>query len=153
MNTTDKLAEALRLAREWFRHEEAGEGPQADAVIKAADEALAAHDAEQAQEAQQAQQAAGQEQDERAAFEAWYEGNALPGEADWFRRDSMGEYKWSDTAACWEGWQAAMAHAREAMEAVPVPRTWDFATSRHSWVTSQDFDDYRAAVLRALGGK
>jgi hypothetical protein len=53
VNTTDKLAEALRLAREWFRHEEAGEGPQADDVIKAADEALAAHDAEQAQEAQQ----------------------------------------------------------------------------------------------------
>jgi hypothetical protein len=51
VNTTDKLAEALRLAREWFRHEEAGEGPQADDVIKAADEALAAHDAEQAQEA------------------------------------------------------------------------------------------------------
>ena len=47
MNTTDKLAEALRLAREWFRHEEAGEGPQADDVIKAAYEALAAHDAEQ----------------------------------------------------------------------------------------------------------
>jgi hypothetical protein len=51
VNTTDKLAEALRLAREWFRHEEAGEGPQADDVIKAADEALAAHDAEQAQAA------------------------------------------------------------------------------------------------------
>ena len=51
MNTTDKLAEALRLAREWFRHEEAGEGPQADAVIKAADEALAADDAEQAAKA------------------------------------------------------------------------------------------------------
>ena len=47
MNTTDKLAEALRLAREWFRHEEAGEGPQADDVIKAADEAITAHDAEQ----------------------------------------------------------------------------------------------------------
>jgi len=50
MNTTDKLAEALRLAREWFRHEEAGEGPQAYDVIKAADEAIAAYDAEQAQE-------------------------------------------------------------------------------------------------------
>ena len=50
MNTTDKLAEALRLAREWFRYEEAGEGPQAYDVIKAADEALATHDAEQAQE-------------------------------------------------------------------------------------------------------
>ena len=47
MNTTDKLAEALRLAREWFRHEEAGEGPQAYDVIKAADEAITAHDAEQ----------------------------------------------------------------------------------------------------------
>ena len=47
--------------------------------------------------------------------------------------------------------RAAMTHARETMEAVPVPRTWDFATSRHSWVTAQDFDDYRAAVLRALG--
>jgi len=36
----------------------------------------------------------------------------------------------------------------QLVAAVPVPRTWDFATSRHSWVTSQDFDDYRAAVLR-----
>ena len=51
MNTTDKLAEALRLAREWVRHEEAGEGPQAYDVIKAADEAIAAHDAEQAAKA------------------------------------------------------------------------------------------------------
>ena len=40
MSTNTKLAEALRLAREWFRHEEAGEGPQADDVIKAAYEAL-----------------------------------------------------------------------------------------------------------------
>ncbi len=51
MSTNTKLAEALRLAREWFRHEEAGEGPQAYDVIKAADEALAAHDAEQAAKA------------------------------------------------------------------------------------------------------
>lgn len=51
MNTTDKLAEALRLAREWFRHEEAGEGPQAYDVIKAADEAIAAYEAEQAAKA------------------------------------------------------------------------------------------------------
>lgn len=48
MSTNTKLAEALRLAREWFRHEEAGEGPQVHDVIEAADEALAAHEAEQA---------------------------------------------------------------------------------------------------------
>ena len=47
VSTNTKLAEALRLAREWFRHEEAGEGPQAYDVIKAADEAIAAYDAEQ----------------------------------------------------------------------------------------------------------
>ena len=41
------LAEALRLAREWFNHEEAGVGPQAFEVIAAADAALAAHEAEQ----------------------------------------------------------------------------------------------------------
>jgi hypothetical protein len=31
------LLEALRLAREWFNHEEAGEGPQAFDVIAAAE--------------------------------------------------------------------------------------------------------------------
>ena len=98
MSTTDKLAEALRLAREWFRHEEAGEGPQADDVIKAADEAIAAHDAEQAQEAQQA---AGQEQDERAAFDVWFLG---------FRHGWKSEKEVASDA-----WRAALAQRREPL--------------------------------------
>ena len=40
--------------------------------------------------------------------------------------------------------------AQEAFMSVPVPRTWAIATSRHAWIIAQDFDDYRAAVLRAL---
>ena len=50
----------------------------------------------------------------------------------------------------WDAWQAAMAHAREAVESVPVPRIWGIANSRHAWIIAQAFDDYRAAVLRAL---
>ncbi len=55
---------------------------------------------------------------EREAFEAWYEGNSLPGEVDWFALDSMGDYRWTDTAACWDGWQARAALSTPA-QAVP----------------------------------
>ena len=41
--------------------------------------------------------------------------------------------------------------AQEAFMSVPVPRIWGIANSRHAWIIAQDFDDYRAAVLRALG--
>lgn len=49
--------------------------------------------------------------DERAAFEAWYEADAMPSESNWFKRDSSDptEYAWDLTQAAWEGWQAARA--------------------------------------------
>jgi hypothetical protein len=59
------------------------------------------------------------EQQERADFEAWYEGHCLPGEADWFRRDpnEPGEYKHRHTADAWEGWQARAALAAQGVPA------------------------------------
>ena len=62
MTNTERLAEALRLAREWFNHLEADEGPQAHEVIAAADAALAAHES-----SQQAAHDAG----ESASIEEW----------------------------------------------------------------------------------
>lgn len=51
------------------------------------------------------------EQQERSAFERWYEGHCLPGEADWFRRDpdEPDEYKHGHTSEAWAGWQAGRA--------------------------------------------
>ena len=68
-----QMAEALRLAREWFNHLEAGEGPQAFEVIEAADEALAAFDAQQAAPMSPKPVSGTSEpaQGEREAFEAW----------------------------------------------------------------------------------
>ncbi|CAB4139132.1 Domain of unknown function DUF551 [uncultured Caudovirales phage] len=53
------------------------------------------------------------EQQERSAFERWYEGHCLPGEADWFRRDpdEPDEYKHGHTSEAWAGWQARAALA------------------------------------------
>jgi len=101
--------------------------------------------------APEAQQAAGQEQDERDAFEAWAtEYSTIPLERD--DDDGLGTtgYTVMEQTMLWDAWQAAMAHAREAVESVPVPRIWGIANSRHAWIIAQAFDDYRAAVLRAL---
>ena len=170
MSTNTRMAEALRDAatsletigrlagKPYYGRDDQGEPIQtymghndevrsyAKSRAGCAREALAAHDAEQAQ------QAAGQEQDERDAFEAWAtEYSTIPLERDDDDRLGTTGYTVMDQTMLWDAWQAAMTRAREAVESVPVPRTWDFATSRHSWVTSQDLDDYRAAVLRALG--
>lgn len=53
------------------------------------------------------------EQQERSAFERWYEGHCLPGEADWFRRDAddPSEYDHGHTSEAWAGWQARAALA------------------------------------------
>ena len=101
--------------------------------------------------APEAQQTAGQEQDERDAFEAWAtEYSTIPLERD--DDDGLGTtgYTVMEQTMLWDAWQAAMAHAREAVESVPVPRIWGIANSRHAWIIAQAFDDYRAAVLRAL---
>ncbi|WP_439586952.1 hypothetical protein [Hydrogenophaga sp.] len=63
---------------------------------------------------------------ERASFEAWYESNAMPCEADWFARDPSDpdEYKHADTAAAWEGWRArASLPAPTGWQMVPVEPT------------------------------
>ena len=68
------------------------------------------------------------EQQERSAFERWYEGYCLPGEADWFRRDAddPDEYKHGHTSEAWAGWQARAALA--ANEKQPN-RATDIATA------------------------
>jgi hypothetical protein len=45
---------------------------------------------------------------ERAKFEEWYEADAMPGEADWFTRetDDPTEYKHIPTHFAWKGWLA-----------------------------------------------
>ena len=43
---------------------------------------------------------------ERKEFERWFEGNALPGEANWFERDEDGDYTFNATGHAWDGWQA-----------------------------------------------
>lgn len=65
---------------------------------------------------------------ERTAFERWYEGHCLPGEADWFGRDpdDPNEYYHGHTSEAWEGWQARAALA--ANEKVPN-RATDIATA------------------------
>jgi len=90
----------------------------------------------------------------RDAFEAWAtEYSTIPLERD--DDDGLGTtgYTAMDQTMLWDAWQAAMTRAREAVGSVPVPRTWPIATSRHAWIIAQAFDDYRVAVLRALGGK
>lgn len=89
-----KLAEALRLAREWFRHEEASEGPQAFEVIGAADEALAQY--EQAKDAEPV---------------AW---RILIGDSDlWGYADS----EWD---ADFYGRQSGLRYVKQALYAAPV---------------------------------
>ena len=149
MSTNTKLAEAARRLDDAIKDLPDGcEGwlEPLDERIAELRAALAAH------AAPEAQQTAGQEQDERDAFEAWAtEYSTIPLERD--DDDGLGTtgYTVMEQTMLWDAWQAAMAHAREAVESVPVPRIWGIANSRHAWIIAQAFDDYRAAVLRALG--
>jgi hypothetical protein len=56
--------------------------------------------------------------DDRASFEAWYEADAMPAEADWFRRYPDGEYVYEDTRDAWKVWQAAVKQEREALRQI-----------------------------------
>lgn len=79
------------------------------------------------------------QRDERAAFQAWYEADALgcgSEHSNWFRRDSDGDYEIDHVAHCWTGWQARSAQAgiqisdlvpkasSDAKEAAPVAPGW-----------------------------
>ena len=48
---------------------------------------------------------------ERELFEAWYEADSFPAEADWFRREieDHDEYYYANTHTAWKAWQAARA--------------------------------------------
>lgn len=74
-------------------------------------------------------------QDSRAQFEAWYEANAMPAEADWFRRDpsSQDEYLHEDTRDAWKVWKAS----RAALSAEPVA----YLVERHAFRASPDGQD------------
>jgi hypothetical protein len=53
--------------------------------------------------------------DDRARFEAWYEADAMPAEADWFKRDpdAPDEYAHGMTWSAWKAWQEATQQERE----------------------------------------
>ena len=53
--------------------------------------------------------------DPRVAFEEWYAADAMPAEADWFKRDpdDRDEYDSGTTHCAWRAWQAAIKHERE----------------------------------------
>ena len=121
MSTNTKLAEALRRCEQVIREAcEEDPGKWDWAAINAdegaqAREAITAHDAEQAQEAQQP---AGQEQDERAAFEAWAATySTFPLERD--DDDGLGTtgYTQMEQTMLWDAWQAraALAQRREPL--------------------------------------
>lgn len=56
---------------------------------------------------------------EREQFERWYEANAMPCEADWFRKDKdfPDMYDSYGTESAWEGWQAGRAPLLQTIEA------------------------------------
>lgn len=86
---------------------------------------------------------------DRAEFEAWYEADAMPAEADWFARekDEPSEYKNADTASAWRGWQAA----RRA-PAAPVPQiaeVQDSLVAISAAIADQD-DSAAQSMLRGL---
>jgi hypothetical protein len=43
-------------------------------------------------------------QDERKAFEKWFEEDAMPSESGWFERDNDGSYVLGYVDAAWNGW-------------------------------------------------
>jgi len=49
----------------------------------------------------------------RRQFEEWYEADAMPAEADWFKRYEDGEYYHSHTHDAWKAWQEAVKRERE----------------------------------------
>lgn len=53
------------------------------------------------------------ESTERAAFEAWYEADALMEHSNWFRRDEDGDYLLDTVQSDWRVWQAARASLAE----------------------------------------
>ena len=109
---------------------------------------------DKAQAAPEAQQAAGQEQDERAAFEAWAtEYSTIPLKRDDDASLGFTGYTEMDQTMLWDAWQAAMTRAREQAAAVPLPDLWPLQASRHKWVIEGGLDAYRAAILRTLGEK
>ena len=56
--------------------------------------------------------------DEREAFEAWFEADAMPGEADWFKRetDEPDEYAYTSTHNAWKAWKARAALSADGGE-------------------------------------
>lgn len=80
-------------------------------------------------------------QDSRAEFEAWYEADAMPAEADWFARekDEPSEYKNADTASAWRGWQAARrAPATPVPLSEPVAYLWQHCETGRTRVVMPD---------------
>jgi hypothetical protein len=53
---------------------------------------------------------------EREAFQEWYEADAMPAEADWFKLDADGDYDHGPTYWAWRGWQARASTQVEASE-------------------------------------
>lgn len=87
----------------------------------------------------------------RAAFEAWFEADALPSEADWFRRedDNPNEYYHGVTHRAWLAWQWSRRLALEeaaAMVAAMIISPTDI-------ILCADTIDEAAARIRALGAK
>ena len=163
MSTNTKLAEALRRCERVIS--DAGEEDpgqwnwdaiNADEGAQARD-ALAAYEQAQAQEpvgevycqehcqfveaqaAPEAQQAAGQEQDERAAFEAWaVTYSTFPLERDDYPRLGTTSYTVMEQTMLWDAWQARAALARCGE---PLTDEQIVAAANEAFDTTIDLDD------------
>ena len=134
VSTNTKLAEAARRLDDAIKDLPDGcEGwlEPLDERIAELRAALATHDAEQAQEAQQP---AGQEQDERAAFEAWAATySTFPLERDDYPRLGTTSYTQMEQTMLWDAWQAraALAQRREPLTDEQISAAIDARLSLH----------------------
>ena len=108
---TNKLAEALELAREWFRHEDPNIGPQAFEVVEAADAALAAYASKQAEPSSGS--------DAAAPVVAGPSDARVEAAAMALARMSYGHQALDSDAAEWREHARAVLKAADAVSAVP----------------------------------
>jgi len=84
--------------------------------------------------------------DERAEFEEWYEADAMPLEADWFKRDEDGDYVLDHVQHYWLGWQAKAARSSVESPWIAVAREIDKWCSGENQV--EDGEDAEFALRR-----
>lgn len=80
--------------------------------------------------------------DEREAFERWFEADAMPSEADWFKRekDEPEEYAQLSTHAAWAAWQARAALSADGVEDKRGAKCWRVLLANDWSLTSIECD-------------